>query len=358
MAIYELKDVIDVKVGKKPNNNLDSYLDENSNFGYPFPKQSDINNYTLTNTKLFFDKNKIWMTILDDGKGVYFMPDAEVKLFKSNIPFCMSPSIWRLDTINQNILNNRFIFYLLLGNKEKIKELSHGTTIKHISLKDFKKFKFFIPELDVQNTIINIIEPFEKKLNNRIDFLDLVTKFFKTISFNETNINFSDFFNLVKEKGDLFEEVIDLSSMKSDSISLSSFSMTKNFSTNIFCCKESDFLIGSIRPKLKKASFAWKDINVLGTIYTLRIKEMNQRGVGLFNILNDSNFDYFIRNSKGTKMPILSKDDLLRCSIKKPLFDLRILNILFDYTKAINKSIYLLTKIIEKLVDYCIIESV
>ena len=82
-----------MKVQKHVNKNLASFLNNNPDYGLPFPKHTDVLDNVLNSTKLFFDKNHYNLTRVENGKGLYFFPDCNPKPFKSTISFCMDTHI-------------------------------------------------------------------------------------------------------------------------------------------------------------------------------------------------------------------------------------------------------------------------
>lgn len=109
---------------------------------------------------------------------------------------------------------------------------------------------------------------------------------------------------------------IDLSVMPSNSISLNQLNESKNFETNLFGMKKGDLLFGSIRPYLRKAGIAPCDGAVAGTVHCYEVKNNDNYNLCMAILCSENLFNYAINISKGTKMPVVSSDDLL--SFKTP----------------------------------------
>ena len=73
----------------------------------------------------------------------------------------------------KNNVNKQFIKYILYSNdfQKYIQEYATGTTIKNMSLKAMKEYKFKLPDINIQNKIAHILLNFDKKieLNNQIN---------------------------------------------------------------------------------------------------------------------------------------------------------------------------------------------
>ena len=190
-----------IKRGKRPKN-LSKY---ESNFkisnSIPYPKQSDI-----CNDSIYLYKCK---TYFKTNLGFNFQPALRGDLLISSS--CDIGNVVILDfdiafiddkffnlKISKNILKN-YVKYWLIKNKKDISKLGYGTTIKVLYIKPFQKYlnNQFIPSINTQQKIINIIEPFEKlkiKLNNKIDKLKFILNNFeddidnKFIFLNKNNI--------------------------------------------------------------------------------------------------------------------------------------------------------------------------
>ena len=75
--------------------------------------------------------------------------------------------------------------------------------------------------------------------------------------------------------------------------------------------KKGDILFGSIRPYLKKAGIAPCDGAVAGTVHCLNAFNSSDYNFCLLTLCSNNLFNYANKVSKGTKMPVISCDDLL-----------------------------------------------
>ena len=129
-----------------------------------------------------------------------------------------------------------------------------------------------------------------------------------------------DLVNINRQKAtpDKHKKLIDLSVMPSKTLCLDPFNLGDMLKTNIFKMNKYDILFGSIRPYLFKAGMASFDKLVAGTIHSLSPKKTNNSINYLILTMTSENiFKYAITNSKGTKMPVISINNLLRscCSL-------------------------------------------
>ena len=108
---------------------------------------------------------------------------------------------------------------------------------------------------------------------------------------------------------------IDLSVMPQNSISLSQYNESSNFTTNLYVMNKGDILFGSIRPYLKKAGFAPFDGVVAGTVHSFKVSSQELFNFALITLCRDSFFNYAIKMSAGTKMPVVSSDAILNYKI-------------------------------------------
>lgn len=107
------------------------------------------------------------------------------------------------------------------------------------------------------------------------------------------------------------QPTIDLSIMPSGSISLSQLNESSMFQTNLFKMKQGDLLFGSIRPYLLKAGIAPCDGVVAGTVHSYSVKNSDYYNLALCLLTSRNMFNYAVKTSGGTKMPVVSSDSIL-----------------------------------------------
>lgn len=150
---------------------------------------------------------------------------------------------------------------------------------------------------------------------------------------------------------------IDLSVMPSSNISLKNLNNSDGFSTNLNKMIEGNILFGSIRPYLKKCGIAPCNGKVAGTVYQFDELRKGSYNYALLTMSQDFFFDYALKVSKGTRMPVVSTDDIL--SYKLPYNDyivklfnkLPIKKIIVSVNKETNQLLYLKKKLLPLLIN-------
>ena len=112
-----------------------------------------------------------------------------------------------------------------------------------------------------------------------------------------------------------YYDTIDLSVMPSESINLNKINSSFNFTTNLYELKEGDILFGSIRPYLKKCGISSYNGSFAGTVYSYTPYKYFDFNFCISLMSSNNFFDYAIKVSKGTKMPIVSSEDLMKYKV-------------------------------------------
>ena len=125
------------------------------------------------------------------------------------------------------------------------------------------------------------------------------------------------------------KKLISLSHMLKFSMCVNNFGEGSELNTNIYKLDEYDLLYGSIRPYFGKAGFSPIDGAVAGTVFQFIPNKKEYFGFALLILTSIDFINYTVANSKGTKMPIIDKDDILNYSIIIPS------NILNDFNSIV-----------------------
>ena len=118
----------------------------------------------------------------------------------------------------------------------------------------------------------------------------------------------------VNVENDISLPTIDLSVMPAENISLNSLNNSDNFTSNLNRMFEGNILFGSIRPYLKKCGIAPCNGAVAGTVYQFEEIKKKTYNYSVITMSQNSFFEYALKKSKGTRMPVVSADDLLEYS--------------------------------------------
>lgn len=240
---------------------------------------------------------------------------------------------------------------------EKIlSNIKGGTAQGGANAKQFSKFRISIPNLSIQEKIVSILSSLDSKIeiNNKIisnleEQAQLLFKhWFVDFEFpnehgqpykssggemveselgmipkgwiiKELNSLIKKNSTKIKNKADWQnEKLIDLANMPSFSTNLSSYEYGNKLNSNIYKLEKFDILFGSIRPYLGKALFSPFDGVTTGTIHSLKPIQKEYFSFVLETMLSRSFFDFAIKRSKGTKMPVVNWDDLVSYPIITP----------------------------------------
>ena len=259
--------------------------------------------------------------------------------------------------INEELADTKFIYYFLLKNIKNIKKIANaGSTMPKLNPPAAKKIEIKLPTLVEQQYIIDIIEPFEEEKSIRENMNRTLLKLIKNHNSNnilDEKITLNDLVLRTKKKNiEIYQNVIDLSSINNDSLTLFSFKKTSDFNSNIFETKEGDLFLSSIRPSLKKYGISPFDMNILGTLFNFRPLIYENRGLVLSCISSNNFQNFLIQSSEGTKMPIVKWDKFKDFKFNKINDDESLLfNSIFDFIKLNNKILNVLYKILNNLIE-------
>ena len=113
-----------------------------------FPVYNGGKTYSGFYNKYNQEENSI---ILNQGGSAGLVSFIKTKFWASAHCFIIKP-------INQNFINNKFLFYLLKSKYNDISKLIRGTTIPGINIEDLKNFEIDIPSIEIQAKIVNILD--------------------------------------------------------------------------------------------------------------------------------------------------------------------------------------------------------
>ena len=255
---------------------------------------------------------------------------------------------------NEELVDKLYLYYLFMTKsvREQLRNSSSGTKVKHTSPEKIYDVDVYIPPIKEQRKIGQLLYNIEQKIQNNNQIINTLQKQMTLIyDYWFTQFDFPDrngkpyrtsggkliwneelqreipygwdcitLSNLLRKNTKAFDyntvqPTIDLSVMPSESIALNQLNSSDAFGTNLFEMKEGDILFGSIRPYLKKAGIAPCNGVVTGTIHSYYPIKDSDYNFTLMTISRDVFFDYAVRMSTGTKMPVISSDNLLAYKI-------------------------------------------
>ena len=375
--------------------------------GYPFKSQyfTDKGYYHVLSLGSFYEKGGFKYPALGKEKHTTENFPEEYILKKGDLIVAMTEQVlgllgstawipeddkWLLNqriglvTCDETIVNNYFVYYLFATKnvREQISRPAQGTKQRNTSPESIYDVKVWIPKLQEQKAIANILHTMDCKItiNNAInaelekvaktlynywfvqfDFPNAKGKYYRAsggkMVYNDVLkreipegwevISFSEILNENKQvlpedvnKAQMFG--LDLSIMPSNTICLNQRGKANDFDSNRFLLKKYDLLFGSIRPYLKKAGFATFDGVVNGTVMNFRCNKDQDYSFALCTLTSEMMFKYAITRSSGngTRMPTINASELLDyCIAYDEQTVAQFENILSSYWKMIADNI-------------------
>ena len=261
--------------------------------------------------------------------------------------------------VNESI-NKYFVSYILQSKifQDYIHNLATGSTIKNVSLKLMRDFKFILPSRDTQEKIVHVLHTLDKKIDllretNKtlesiaqaifkswfIDFdpvhakqqgvecagIDKATADLFPDSFEESEQGLIPTGWTIKQLKDIAvrhvekiknvvdwenEYLIDLSRIDSKTLFNIKNGLGKELTTSVTKFAKGDILFGAIRPYFHKVTLA--NLNGVTNISVFVIRP----SVDFYHeylaslMFRETTVDFSVRLSKGTKMPVISWSDL------------------------------------------------
>lgn len=285
------------------------------------------------------------------GGDIIFSREAPIgncAIVPDNFKCCLGQRLVLLRA-NKEICSSEYLLTVLMSGfvKKQIEQIAKsGSIVSNFNIGDLKKLQ--IPVIEKYEGAAKLAQLINKKRVNNISIADkyerLANYVYKYwfVQFDFPNSEGKPYKSSggemiwseelgyeiprgweVKKLGDLLYEnntsispdenipTLDLSVMPSNRISQFTINDSDNFETNLFEMRRGDLLFGSIRPYLKKAGFAPCNGAVAGTVHSFRAKEEDYNFFALVTLCSELMFKYAIKNSKGTKMPVIGADDLL-----------------------------------------------
>jgi type I restriction enzyme S subunit len=156
MKKYKINEICDVICGGTPSTAIDKYW--NGDIVWLTPKDLSINKNKYIN----HSEQMITMDGLNHS-STKIVPIGSVLLSSrapigymgiSNVKLCTNQGFKAL-VCNSNLVNNEFLYYLLLNKVEELKNISTGSTFLELSTTTLKQYEVSLPELENQQHIVN-----------------------------------------------------------------------------------------------------------------------------------------------------------------------------------------------------------
>lgn len=339
------------------------------------------------------------------GKDEWFYSDMELEpekycekgdlLYKWACNF--GPEIWKEEKAiyhyhiwkiipDESKVNKFYLYYKLAIMTPYWLSSTNGSTMVHITKETMEEKLINLPNIETQNRIAKILMSIDAQIERNNAVVKRLQVLAQTIykrwfiqfeyPFADGNLVWNTELNRkiprdwkVINLGNLIRKVnivdnntinspmIDLSVMPSSDVSLIELNSSEKFSTNLNEMIEGNILFGSIRPYLKKCGIAPCNGKVAGTVYQFEELKKESYNYALLTMSQNFFFDYALKVSKGTRMPVVSAEDLL--SYKLPynenivnLFNrLPIKKVIISFNKMTRKLIFLKEKLLPLLIN-------
>ncbi len=155
MEIRKLGELCEIIIGKTPRTNIEEYWNKND---VPFidgslrKKCRYISNFAIKNNKqIVANKSDILMSILGNFDFIYV---DEFIAFNQQVCLIKNNS-------NEKIFS-KYLYFFLKKSIKKFETISIGTTVKHLNKTIIQNFDVLFPKINIQQQIINIIEQKEE----------------------------------------------------------------------------------------------------------------------------------------------------------------------------------------------------
>ena len=270
--------------------------------------------------KIDLDKNTILYSIDGTIGNVAKYRGEKVVLGKGACYIRLKPEV-----------DSDYIFFYLQSPQfsEYIRQMSTGSTIRHISLKTMRNHKFCIPDILIQKRIACILSSLQNKIDNNNLINENLADQIQAIYSNEFDPTTHTPSGVLA----------DICSYSSDRIPVSELSLSTYFSTENIQpnkmgsvdatslpsitqttrCHKGDVLISNIRPYFKKIVYVTDDSCGCSTDVLCFVPKEDQYSAFLFGTLYmDRFFDYMVAGSKGTKMPRGDKQQIMNYPVVLP----------------------------------------
>ena len=260
-------------------------------------------------------------------------PLSNIFIYKEEYPMVLLSSIAIIRTNEDKILPKYLKYYLQNTSIKKYIQTTYtsGSVIPRIILKDFKKFPINYPSIKNQNTIINILETIDKKIEVNENINKNLEQLLHTI-FNHWFISFNNFKNVKFKQsplGDIpdgwdcgaLRDLLTLTKnpIKADetnglpylpidiipmnSLGISELKSDEEANSSLITFNKNDILIGAMRVYFHRVVISPCSGVTRSTCFVLNPKQKHHLSYLLLLCNLDRTIQYAQNTSKGTTMP-------------------------------------------------------
>ena len=174
MAIFRLGDVCEIKVGKdcRIYNNKNNFVDKSNLYYLDINYFMSLHSYVIKTTNKC--ANEKWKDSIFENVILCSRTGNTACNFKILECKAVLDNRWNILIPNEKIINKKYLCYLLSKRKNILMNNLSFTTQPNITQNHLENFFINLIDIKEQQKIIDIIEPFEKKINKLINKLNII----------------------------------------------------------------------------------------------------------------------------------------------------------------------------------------
>lgn len=342
---YKLGDVAQIIGGGTPSTTKEEYW--NGEIGWLTPR--DLTGYSFK----YISKGE--RNITEEGlknSSARLMPEGTV-LMTSRAPIgylaiagdelCTNQG-FKSFIVNEDKINNEYLYYLLKSNIDRIKSLGTGSTFAEVSASILKSFEIEIPDLPTQKEIALLLSSLDDKIELNLQMNQTLEAMAQAI-FKEWFVNFNfpgfdgelvdglpkgwsignlgELCSNIRVSYNPIKDVIDtryigLEHIPRKSIMLSEWGHSDDINSQKSQFQKGDILFGKLRPYFHKVVIAPFNGICSTDILVIRSIIPHFQLFAYFHLFSDECISYSNSHSDGTRMPRVSWNSLSKFQIPIP----------------------------------------
>jgi type I restriction enzyme S subunit len=216
-----------------------------------------------------------------------------------------------------------FLYYLLVHNRDRIKNMGSGTTFKEVSGAVMKQISVSVPtDIEEQKSISAILGALDDKIENNTKINHHLEQMAQAI-FKSWFVDFEPFGGEMPDDwrkgilGDILQSIkqpikagertelpyVPIDRIPMNSLALTDFRPNQEAQSSLLAFEKNDILIGAMRVYFHRVSIAPFDGITRTTCFILRPRERVYLEYALLLCNEDSTIDFAQNTSKGSTMP-------------------------------------------------------
>ena len=246
---------------------------------------------------------------------------------------------------NEQKIKQRYLNLILLKFQDLIFNFQRGSGQPHVYPKDVSQLESYIPSLEQQQKIIDIIEPVECLLNQVIKVRNKLLNFIKNLPLQDKKERISYFLEPIKNKPKHLNQIS--AKVLNEWGVITELEDFNTYKTNNFFTPKGTFVFCSIRTYLRKWGLIPYDVDSNGTLFQFSIKN-NITSLIAF-LINNNSWEKFNLLSSGTKMPVIKKEAFLNVEISLKSIEIKNIDQILISLNRLQLEVISLKKNIVKL---------